>query len=211
MGFVLSIQNQKGGVGKSTLACNLAHAASRDGLSVLLVDSDPQCSTRRWATLRGEAQLPFQVVGNETDRLHIEVQGLAQRYDLIVIDGQGREAPVTRSGIAAGTVILLPCGLSAFDVTAMLDTLHLVEEMARYAPIRRYPIVVSQQRIPYTREAQEIERQLRERFDVLESRTMQRVAYLEAASRGMTVFEDPSWSKSADEISAIWAEVKAHG
>lgn len=44
MGVVIAIVNNKGGVGKTTAACNLAHAMGLLGRRVLVVDLDPQCN-----------------------------------------------------------------------------------------------------------------------------------------------------------------------
>jgi len=44
-GIVISIVNNKGGVGKTTVACNLGAALSKLKMRVLIIDMDPQCNT----------------------------------------------------------------------------------------------------------------------------------------------------------------------
>uniref|UniRef100_UPI00356730BF AAA family ATPase n=1 Tax=Aquicoccus sp. TaxID=2055851 RepID=UPI00356730BF len=58
--MIISFLNQKGGVGKTTLAVNVAAQLARLGRKVLLIDADKQASASTWAGLREEA--PFQVV-----------------------------------------------------------------------------------------------------------------------------------------------------
>src|SRR4028119_419743 len=56
----LALISQKGGVGKTTLAINLAVAAQRDGLQVVIADTDPQQSTYEWYRGRREQHpLPY--------------------------------------------------------------------------------------------------------------------------------------------------------
>ena len=64
---IISVLNQKGGSGKTTISSNLAHAIALDGHKVLLVDSDPQGSLRDWNEANGEELLP--VVGLDREIL----------------------------------------------------------------------------------------------------------------------------------------------
>ncbi len=58
MATVIAVLNQKGGSGKTTIATNLAHALILHGLKVLLVDSDPQGSSRDWNEANNGEILP---------------------------------------------------------------------------------------------------------------------------------------------------------
>lgn len=209
--MIISFQGQKGGTGKTTISIQLAHALSRlDGSSVLLLDTDPQASARMWAQDRDEAEgsPPFDVMGLETTTIHRDVPRLVNKYEHIVIDGQGRTSAVARSGMLASDLVLLPCQGSVHDAKAIKQTLDIIEDTRVYKPDLITAIMISRQRIPITRETRWIESEIRKgNTPVLESRTWERVAYAESASRGLTVYEDPSWKQAATEIDAILSEI----
>ena len=94
--MILGIMNQKGGVGRTTIAINLAACYSRAGARVLLVDADPQRSALSWAGAR-EDELPFEVKGMAEPTLHHEMPALRRNYDIVVIDGASRLDQLTRS------------------------------------------------------------------------------------------------------------------
>lgn len=108
--MIIGIVNQKGGVGKTTIAVNLAGALAEHGRRVLLVDADPQGSVLQWASL--ETQKFFDVVHlpGLSDRRQIRSAG--KGYGHIVIDSPPALEAISQRVLAIGDLTLIPVGLA---------------------------------------------------------------------------------------------------
>ena len=70
--MIIGVLNRKGGVGKTTIAINVAATLAVAGVRVLLVDADPQARALSWSILRVQYPL-FAVVGMARPTLHREI------------------------------------------------------------------------------------------------------------------------------------------
>ena len=113
----IGLLNQKGGVGKTTLAVHIADAMARKKKRVLLVDADPQGSALDWAASRDGDPL-FPVAGLPKPSIHKELPSLAEGYDRVIIDGPPRVYDVARAAIMASDLVLIPVQPSPYDVWA---------------------------------------------------------------------------------------------
>lgn len=130
---VIAILNQKGGVGKTTLAIHLATAMAHRKRKVLLIDADPQNSALDWAAAREGPPL-FPVVALPKSSIHKELPSLTEQFDVVVIDGPPRVHDVARSAIMASDLVLVPVQPSPYDVWASKEIMDLLTEAAVYKP-----------------------------------------------------------------------------
>lgn len=108
--MIVALLNQKGGVGKTTLATHIAGELAMRGQHVVLLDADPQGSSLDWTQRRSQQGLPrlFSAVGLARETLHQEAPELARRADHVVIDGPPRIAALARSALLAAERVLIP-------------------------------------------------------------------------------------------------------
>ena len=104
--MIFALLNQKGGVGKTTLAVHVAAALARRGRRIMLVDADPQGSALDWSANRQTEPL-FPVIGLPRPNLHKEVPTHASQYEDVVIDGPPRVNELTRSALLAADMVLI--------------------------------------------------------------------------------------------------------
>lgn len=199
---VVSVLNEKGGCGKTTIATNLARGLQIEGLDVLIVDSDVQGSARDWGAAQDEVDTPA-VVGMDRPTLHKNIPKVAEGNDVVVIDGAARAEKMQTSAIKASDLVLIPVQPSAYDIWSSETLVDLVRARQEVVGKPDAAFVVSRQ-IVGTNLADEAQEAL-ESFDlpILEGRTAQRVIYAEAASQGLSVLDVDSSSKAAGEVRQI--------
>ena len=205
MFLIISIINQKGGVGKTTLAISLASALAARKLRLLLVDADPQGSALDWVAVRGE-DAPFAAVGIPKPILHLELPKMGKDFDMIVIDGPPRIYEVARSAVMASDAVLIPVLPSQFDVWAAEESVKLLQECATYKKDLKAAFVINR-KITNTAIGRDVAKALKQYpLPVLSSAICQRVAFAESA-RGRTVLELDPESSASKEILSLTKEV----
>ncbi len=204
--MILAFLNQKGGVGKTTLAVHVAAALARSGARVLLIDADPQGSALDWAACRTADPL-FPVIGLPKPKLHKEVPAHIPHYEYILIDGPPRVNDLARSAIMAADLVVIPVQPSPYDVWAAKDIVDLIKDAAPYRETIKSVFVINR-RIVNTAIGRDVAEALAGyAIPVLAAQIAQRVAFAESAASGSTVLEDDPGSLASKEILALAEEL----
>jgi chromosome partitioning protein len=140
---VITIAQQKGGAGKTTLAAQLAVAFAADGKRVALVDIDPQASLADWHRLRDGAQVRYPLDMSEVAgyRVSTELSRVKSSYDIVVVDSPPHAETEAKLAVRAADLVLVPVQLSPMDIWATGPTVQL----ARSAGV---PVLLVLNRVP---------------------------------------------------------------
>ena len=216
--MIILIGGEKGGTGKSTLATNLAAMRCRRGRDALLIDADPQRTSKTWAEERdalsdeggGTSVVPRVPCQTVTGRSFTDdVRDLARRYDDVVIDAGGRDSVELRGGLLVADVLYTPLQPSYADAWTM-ETMEDLVKTARGFNSRLGAYVVLSQAFtnPQIPETEDAIRLLREYDELHFSGVVvyERLAYRRALGAGLAVEEmaqpDP---KAASELKSLYA------
>jgi len=190
--MILTIGNTKGGVGKTTLAVNIAIARASQGRDVLLVDADTQRTAATFTELRTD-QLGtpgYTAVSLDGAAIRTQVRQLAPKYQDIVIDAGGRDTASLRAALTVSEVLLIPMQPRSFDLWAIEQMAELVNEAREINPDLRALLVINAAD-PQGTDNQDAADVLQETpgMEVLSLKIGRRKAFPNAAASGRAVIE----------------------
>ncbi|MEB3703277.1 hypothetical protein Bealeia2_01971 (plasmid) [Candidatus Bealeia paramacronuclearis] len=203
---VLSILNEKGGVGKTTLTSNIARQLQSQGFKVLLVDTDPQGSLRDWKSVGIDSkELPHLIVLDRAELIK-EVKEF-QDKDWIIVDGAPSVQNILIETIKISDFVLIPVHPSPYDIWAAESLVNMLQAKAEISDTPRSAFIISKQ-INGTKISTETREVLKEyNIPVFNSYTSQRIIYATSAATGSTVIDDDPLGLAAKEIKEIVNEI----
>ena len=193
MAQIIGVIQVKGGVGRSTVATNLAAVFSLKEPTALIDCDLPQGTSASWYAVRKSEVPPVNLtlaIARDCRELVNRAQELAAEHRYIVIDAPPRIAELTRAIVVMSTLNLVPLGASAAEIWSTADLLQTINEARQFRADVDARIVWNRFR-GNTREALEVSEAARKELGLKElaTRLGYRVAYSEALARGLSVDE----------------------
>ncbi|SFD09073.1 ParA family partition ATPase [Tropicimonas isoalkanivorans] len=204
-GYTITVAQQKGGSGKTTVAVNLAVHLLAAGHSVAVLDTDPQGSLGRWFMTRHEATggapgLDFSTasawgVGYECDKLK-------RTNDFVLVDTPPKADSDLRPALREADLVVVPVSASQLDLWATEAVLELVDRT------RKSALTVLNRARAGTRLSGDVVAQMHDLdAPVAETILGNRVIYAEALGQGFGVTERQRSGAAAAEIAALAEEI----
>lgn len=206
--MIISILNQKGGTGKTTLAVNIARQYTCNNSKSILVDTDTQGSAQRWHERSGGELIDMTCLPMNT--LDKDVLKFKETYERIIIDGVPRISPLTVCAIKAADLIIIPVQPSPYDIWATEDLVRMVKERIEMTDGKTKAAFLVSRKIKGTNVGKEIYGELEKLgLPILIHGTHQRVDYVTSVEKGWTVCDAHYTNCEAhNEISAIVSEIE---
>lgn len=207
--FIISVLNQKGGAGKTTIATHLASYFHMNGYKTLLVDSDPQGSARDWSASReNEDDDVVPVVGIDRPTIDKDIKHVSDK-DIIIIDGAPQAADLAVSAIKASNLILIPVQPSPFDIWATNDLCALVKQRIEITDGKVQAAFVLSRVINGTKVGKEVRDVLADyELPVLDTQINQRIIFSNSAATGKTALHFKKTDEAAaNEIESLAQEI----
>ena len=202
---VISILNQKGGSGKTTLATHLARALQIGGGDVILIDADPQGSARDWSAARDDQ--PLTVIGIDRPTIDRDIKKFTH-LDYVVIDGAPRSGDLAASAVKAADLVLIPVQPSPYDIWATADLVDVVRQRIELTDGALQAAFVITRTIKGTRIGDEVSAALEGYgLPILTAQIAQRVVYPTTAATGQTVFDRSDAREAKAEIRRLTDEI----
>ena len=203
------IANPKGGVGKSTLATNLAGYFARAGNRVMLGDIDRQQSSRAWLKLRSPALPPIASWDMANDR---PAKPPKDTTHVVLDTPAGVHGKQLTQVLKSATRVIVPLQASIFDILATRDFLQQLAEEKSLRKNEIFVAIVAMRVDPRTRAAGELERFLANTGLPVIAHLRDTQTYVQAAAHGMSIFDiSPARSeKDREQWQSLlaWADKK---
>lgn len=202
---IIAVAGRKGGIGKSTIAGNLAAEFAAMGQGVAVLDADPQHSLVAWAA-QGDGMLArcVEKVENGAEDLRTQARKAEKHADIVLIDTPPGMPEVAYEAAMVADLVLLPCGPSPLDIFALKEALGLMlkaraERRSKKPRIRFVPSKVLMNTNLGRGLSESLEKMGKKVLPVIS----QRIAVAEAVNSGLTIGEYAPDSPSHEEFRAL--------
>lgn len=206
---VLAVLQQKGGVGKTTIAVHLATQIKElfPRLRVALADADPQQSATVWLTTgdKDNGVSIHQVAGDiEGKNLLDELSSI--EADLVIVDLPPAIAAISMRAAIYSDLILVPVGASALDIEAARHAVDVCKEAIALDPAKKYLLIPNRVQMN-TAAGRELRTVLSKWGPVSKATLCLRVAYADSVMLGVGINTFAPGSPAYQEIGQLAEEV----
>lgn len=208
--MILTVGNTKGGVGKTTMAVNIAIARALAGRDVWLIDGDRQGTAQTAISIRAEAgHLPGIACATYPDGpvLRSQLQQQAGKFDDIIIDAGGRDSTALRAALVLSDVLLVPFQPRSYDVWALDDIAGLIDEARSVRDgLRAFAVLNCADTGEASADNADAAAAVADipQFEYLATPIRRRKSFANGAGQGLSVLEmKPVDRKACDELNAL--------
>jgi chromosome partitioning protein len=203
--MIISLVNQKGGVGKTTIAINIGIGMARRNYKVGFLDTDPQGTASQWQTIEGN--LAFEVRRHPAPVSSGDLMDSDRNHGVLVIDTPPAIGEITQSVLEVSDLAIIPLAPSVLDIWSSRTTIGMIEEAKKVNPKLEGRLLVSR-KIPRTRLGRDGREAIAAlEMDVFETEISQRIAYVESMIAGVSVFQYAPKSDASMEIETLCEEI----
>ena len=204
--MIITIAHQKGGVGKSTIAFNLAYFLQKENIDVTLIDLDLQKSLTLINEMRKEPLKIIQISYHNLEKIIQE----NNKNTLCIIDVGGFDSDINRIAILGADILLTPVSSQGLDLLGLQTFEEILTEISKASKKEIIAHIFLNKINPSTRKFEELKNYIAssQYYYILNSIIRNRIDIADAIAQGLSIEEYNPKSKSIEEIKNLISEIK---